>query len=43
LDRNAQDHLVLYDQPGHRLHGSGLRGEQAEQQRQEGDDRPRIQ
>src|SRR5437762_6173261 len=34
LDRDAQDHLILHDQPSDRLaHRRGLRGEEAEQKR----------
>src|SRR6185503_4101501 len=44
LDRHAQDHLVLHDEAGDdRLHVGSLRGEQAEQQGYERDERPRDQ
>jgi hypothetical protein len=42
LNRNAQDDLVLDDQPSHGLFdGAGLRGKNAEQQRHKAQKRPR--
>jgi hypothetical protein len=42
LKRHAQDQFILDDDPGHRLlDGSGLRGKNTEQQRQQAQKRPR--
>jgi hypothetical protein len=41
LDMDAQDHFVLLDEPCHRLPDDpGLRGEQAEQQRNQAKESP---
>jgi hypothetical protein len=42
LDPHPQDDLILLDQSSHRLtHDAGLRGDKAEQQRQQAKDSPR--